>query len=912
MFTIDHLEFYAKKHGWKLFPCSAKKKTPLTTNGHLDATTDLDTLLKWFKAHPECAWGSPTSAEAGVFEYDKRNDKSGEVWAMLQAQTFPLTWKSVSGGGSPHYWFRWPEGTRSKEIQNNALGRKADGGYVIVPPSKIEFHADRYKWENFFGETPIATVPDWILSLFCDKGLASLREATELRKNHSKFIVQEAEHDLITHLGCDKDKGEQRTPKLVKLIGIHFARGDNVETILALAETWAAKCNPPLDGWRKHVEGIARKEEANGNMLTPYTNKKIQKTQIQVEEIVSDPENLHQSVLISQVSKVGKKVSTPSADPYLLTYPSLPDATDGVEMVSTDTLESLVLHDDAYHGLFGEMLQAVNGKTEGDQPVILLGWMAMFGLLTGRKAWIEQAGTQYPILYVGVVGKTSGGKGTAWNMVRTPFTWSEPESTKCIAYGISTGQGLIDRVRDERQVLEVDKKTGEQLVKVIPGSEEKRCLVRLDELSLCLKLQASEKSTLAETIMTAWSGETLSTLNVSQGENYRLATDYSIAIVGDTQPGTIKKMLGGRVEGVSGWMNRFLWVAAKNTVDIAFPVKESELLKPYFARLQSALEAAKTAGEVSWSEEAASLWKEVYPSLKVCGDSVKHTDRARPYVTRLSLIFTLADSERVVRREHLTAALAVWDYCYRSASVVFGGVEVEGEKQSGDPEPMRMKVFNALPKDKWVSRTDLLLRFKKELKAEELKAILGQLKAEGLAISEMRQGNGRPSEFWKGQFPSDDKEDDGDDDGDVIETESEKVGSEGNEVDTPSYSTLSTGTYSPGKEGRKVSKSESDQGLTYLPTLTYPPNQSTSNQEGHTYLPTLPSQPISPTTVVHEKTEKAKMVSTDKPLTTILVDDESPMTEEELAEMMRRLAALGNDPPELSDDEKLLKKLFSV
>jgi hypothetical protein len=46
--------------------------------------------------------------------------------------------------------------------------------------------------------------------------------------------------------------------------------------------------------------------------------------------------------------------------------------------------------------------------------------------------------------------------------------------------------------------------------------------------------------------------------------------------------------------------------------------------------------------------------------------------RGAPQVRRLSLIYAVLDLSWVIRREHLQAALAVWDYCEASVKFVFG------------------------------------------------------------------------------------------------------------------------------------------------------------------------------------------------------------------------------------------------
>ena len=39
------------------------------------------------------------------------------------------------------------------------------------------------------------------------------------------------------------------------------------------------------------------------------------------------------------------------------------------------------------------------------------------------------------------------------------------------------------------------------------------------------------------------------------------------------------------------------------------------------------------------------------------------TSRAEAQVVRLSCLYALLDSSKVIRRQHMTAALAVWRYC---------------------------------------------------------------------------------------------------------------------------------------------------------------------------------------------------------------------------------------------------------
>jgi hypothetical protein len=48
------------------------------------------------------------------------------------------------------------------------------------------------------------------------------------------------------------------------------------------------------------------------------------------------------------------------------------------------------------------------------------------------------------------------------------------------------------------------------------------------------------------------------------------------------------------------------------------------------------------------------------------------TGRAEAQVMRSSAIFALLDKSRLIRREHLEAAIALWEYCDQSARWIFG------------------------------------------------------------------------------------------------------------------------------------------------------------------------------------------------------------------------------------------------
>lgn len=573
----DLLQLYSAMN-WALFPCSNTSKAPLTPHGFKDATTNIEQLLSWYRQFPGCAWGTPTSAERGVMDSDPRN--GGDVTlADLIAKHGPLppTPRVRTGGDGFHDWLRFPPGTRSGVIARG-LDRKAEGGYVIVPPSKIyipEHEGRSYLWVVRPWECAIADAPAWTL------GSKSITKQETPHGDDDSWVVRPASDDLLTHPGARSKKcggTEGRPDVLWRLVGVHVARGDSEKSICQLAEAWAARCTPPLERheWEPHVRGIVNKDKAKheavrvaGEMTPDHLLTHSEQPDVCDGEIPRQETN-------SGGEAEGELVSWRAAGTG--DHPG-----EGETCVSSGWP---VLAPEARHGLLGEMLDAIEPETEADPAAVLLGWLTCFGSCVGRGAWVPVgAEDHHPAIFGSTVGKTSAAKGIAWGVARWPFARVDPGwAEKCICPGVGSGQGLIERVRDERRTTKMGK-DGIATETVIPAAPDKRCLLRLDELAVCFKLQRSESSTLGETLLGAFGGVPLEVPN--RGENALSASGYAISVYGDTQPGTIRKLLEKGMEQHNGWMNRFLWCAVRSTRDLPGG-GNIKVLEPFLDRLREA------------------------------------------------------------------------------------------------------------------------------------------------------------------------------------------------------------------------------------------------------------------------------------------------------------------------------------
>ena len=124
----------------------------MTSHGFKDATCDLGQLKIWHNQHPGCAWGMATTATVGVLDIDLKDDGPATL-ATLEAIHGPLpsTVRAKTGGGGSHLYFRFPLGTGSSTGRVGVgCDVRAEGGYVIVPPSRIdcpEHEGRAYAWE---------------------------------------------------------------------------------------------------------------------------------------------------------------------------------------------------------------------------------------------------------------------------------------------------------------------------------------------------------------------------------------------------------------------------------------------------------------------------------------------------------------------------------------------------------------------------------------------------------------------------------------------------------------------------------------------------------------------------------------------------------------------------------------------
>jgi hypothetical protein len=399
----------------------------------------------------------------------------------------------------------------------------------------------------------------------------------------------------------------------------------------------------------------------------------------------------------------------------------------------------------AFQGLAGDIVRRIDPHTEADPVALLVQILIAFGNDIGRNPFMIADGSRRGMnFYAVLVGESSKArKGTAWQHVLRVFERAdEPWKQHCIANGLSSGEGLIWAVRDSVTKTVKDKKTGEwETVIADAGVADKRLCVVEGEFANVLKVMAREGNTLSPVIRHAW--ETGALRSMTKNCEAR-ATNAHVSIVGHITRDELRRLLT-ETESANGFGNRFLWLAVRRSKCLPEGGNiGSENLNDLVMRLHDAIEFARNATEVTRSDGARELWRIVYPALSEGKPGLLGavTARAEAQVLRLSAIFALFDRSTKIEVEHHQAALALWNYCDRSAKWIFA-------TSTGNSHADRiLSALRAAGKTGMTRKQILDDVFQRNVKGNVLATALELLRRLRLADCRKEMTGGKPREMW--------------------------------------------------------------------------------------------------------------------------------------------------------------------
>ncbi len=400
---------------------------------------------------------------------------------------------------------------------------------------------------------------------------------------------------------------------------------------------------------------------------------------------------------------------------------------------------------EAFIGIAGEVIQAIEPHSEADPIALLINFLTAFGSVIGDKPHFQVEADKHPCrLFAILVGETSKArKGTSWGHIRSIFGVIDELWKQNIQTGLSTGEGLIWAVRDEikktQPIREKGRTVGAEEVVIDSGISDKRLLIHQDEFSSALRVLEREGNTLSALVRRAWDTGDLQSLTKN---NMTKATGAHISILGHITKDELLRYLTS-TETANGFGNRFLWFCVKRSKALALGSGITEVnFTPLHQKIREAVDFAKQTDEIRWAEETKPIWVKIYPELSEGRQGLvgSMTARAEAYATRLACIYALLDLSRVVQQKHLLAALAIWDYAEASVRFIF-------QDRIGDP--LANAIIDALKeKPEGIDRTGISNIFGKNKSSSQITESLNVLEGSGRIKKEMQSTNGRNREIY--------------------------------------------------------------------------------------------------------------------------------------------------------------------
>lgn len=392
-----------------------------------------------------------------------------------------------------------------------------------------------------------------------------------------------------------------------------------------------------------------------------------------------------------------------------------------------------ILAPEAFHGVAGELVRLLDPHTESDPVAITVQFLTAFGNAADRGPYFAHEADRHRLnLFVCLVGDTARGrKGTSWSYPRRILTDVDPVwAGGCISNGLVSGEGMVWDVRDGTSEKD-------------PGVQDKRRLFVESEFASVLKAANRDGSTLSPLVRQAWDGGDLKTLRRNDPSK---ATAPHISIIAHITKEELRRNLV-ETECANGFGNRFLWACVRRSKLLPEGgCFEDIALGPVVRHIRDSLAFALDVKALRRDPAAKAAWADVYASLTADRPGLVGalTARAEAQVTRISNLYAVLDQSAMIRPAHLSAALALWDYCEKSVYHIFGAMV--GDRLADEIDAMLRTAGET-----GLTRTDIHNAFHRHTEKTRIESALTLLdrlgRAEVVMLPPGERG-GRPVEKW--------------------------------------------------------------------------------------------------------------------------------------------------------------------
>lgn len=231
--------YYKNKFGFSVIPIAPGKKSPplVEWEEFQNRKATDEEITEWWTKTPDANIAIITGkiSNLAVVDFDKYDPKYSEDTALEYFPDTILTPSVATPGGGTHLYFQSPhEGLRNNARALPGIDLRAEGGYVVAPPS-VNGNGKRYEW-LVRPDGTFEDVPDGYISYINKKAFYIYRGG------------ENANEQVVTSVtSCDKmfNKGT-RDQDLFHTANCLVKGGMQQENVRQILEILANNCNPPF------------------------------------------------------------------------------------------------------------------------------------------------------------------------------------------------------------------------------------------------------------------------------------------------------------------------------------------------------------------------------------------------------------------------------------------------------------------------------------------------------------------------------------------------------------------------------------------------------------------------------------------------------------------------------------------
>jgi len=245
----------------------------------------------WFTQNPDANIAIITGKISNLCVFDLDSDEA-QKYADEQGG-FPLTVKAFSSKG-PHYYMAYPDfEVRSSVNPDLKIDIRAEGGYIVAPPSKHGSGAT-YTWDEDLSLLNFNTAhcTTWMKDFLkkASKKDEPVKKKTSNKNDAVAIPAAPVKNDCIEIFknGCSQGK---RNDSATRLVGHLFGKGLDAEMAWELVQDWNySKNSPPLDPseLRDSFNSIKKAESRN----TKRIKEKKREKDILIASLLETPDQI--------------------------------------------------------------------------------------------------------------------------------------------------------------------------------------------------------------------------------------------------------------------------------------------------------------------------------------------------------------------------------------------------------------------------------------------------------------------------------------------------------------------------------------------------------------------------------------------------------------------------------------------